>query len=88
MVYRPKTLTLVPKRDSSEMQGRVLHFKGGFDWFEAISANSRPQNFKNVLKMGSFGKTPGVNGLNSQILAGASSTELKTQNHVLQHTCN
>ena len=53
----------VVKPASSEMQGRVLHFQGHFDWFEAISANSRPQNVKNVLKMSFFGKTPGVNGL-------------------------
>ena len=43
------------------MQGRVLHFKGRF---EAILADSRPQNVKKVLRMGFFGKTPGVNGLN------------------------
>ena len=53
----------VVKPASSEMQGRVLHFKCGFDWFEAILADSRPENVKNVLKMGFFGKTPGVNGL-------------------------
>ena len=53
----------VVKGDSSEVQGRVLCFKGSFDWFEAISADSIPQIVKNVLKMGSFGKTPGVNGL-------------------------
>ena len=41
----------VVKRDSSEMQGSVLHVKGCFDWFEPISADSRPQNVKNVLKL-------------------------------------
>ena len=59
MVYRPnylQTLTFahawakkVVKCASSEMQGRVLLFKGRFDWFETISADSRPQNVKNVL---------------------------------------
>ena len=53
----------VVKPASSEMQGRALHFEGHFGLFEAISANSRPHNVKNVLKMGFFGKTPGVNGL-------------------------
>ena len=45
------------------MQGHVLHFKCGFDWFEAILADSRPENVKNAWKMSFFGKTPGVNGL-------------------------
>ena len=45
------------------MQGGVLRVKGHFDWLEATLADSRPQNVKNVLKMGFFGKTPGVNGL-------------------------
>ena len=52
------------KFDSGEiMQGCVLCFKSCFDWFEAISADSKPPNVKNILKMGFFGKTPGVNGL-------------------------
>ena len=53
----------VIKCGSGEMQGCVLHFKDGFDLFGAISADSRPQNVKNVSKMGFFGKTAGVNGL-------------------------
>ena len=45
------------------MQRHVLRFKGRFDRFETISADSGPQNVKNIFKMGFFGKTPGVNGL-------------------------
>ena len=42
----------VVKPASSEMQGPVLRFEGCFGWFEAISADSRPQNVKNILKVG------------------------------------
>ena len=66
MVYRPKTISnfdfcaclrkKVVKRASSEMQWRVLRFKCGFDWFEAILADSRPENVKNAWKMSFFGK--------------------------------
>ena len=66
MVYRPKTISnfdfcacfrkKVVKRASSEMQWRVLCFKCGFDWFEAILADSRPENVKNAWKMSFFGK--------------------------------
>ena len=66
MVYRPKNILnfdfcaclskRVVKHYSSEMQGHILRFKGRFDLFEAISADSRSQNVKNVLKMGFFGK--------------------------------
>ena len=57
MVYRPNfklwLLRILAQKsrqttDSSEMQGRVLPFKGRFDLFEAISADSGPQN---VLKI-------------------------------------
>ena len=41
----------VVKPASSEMKGRALCFEGHFGWFKAISANSRSQNVKNVLKI-------------------------------------
>ena len=69
MVYRPNfdfyacLSKTVVKRDSSEMEGRVLRFKGSFDWFEAISGDFGPQNVKNISKEAVLGKTPGVNGL-------------------------
>ena len=88
MVYRPKTINCaclskkVAKRDSSAMQRCVLRFKGRFGRFEAISAVSRPQIIKNVLKMGFFGKTPGVNGLSKLILLSFFSLSMSTLHHL------
>ena len=48
----------VIKRDSSEMQERIQPF----------SADCKPQNVKNFLKMGFLGKTPGVNWVNYFLL--------------------
>ena len=50
----------VVKCDSSEMQGHFPHFKGHFNRFEAISADSKPQK---CLINGLFGKTSGFDGL-------------------------
>ena len=64
MVYRPNfDLCAFPskkvvKHDSSEKQRCVLHFKGHFEWFEAILADNTLKCQKH-LKMSFFGKTPG-----------------------------
>ena len=44
----------VVKCNSSEMERRILRFKGSFDWFGVISADSRPQNVKKRLKKWAF----------------------------------
>ena len=74
MLYRPKTVTCAHvrsravKHDSIEMQRRILHFRGRFEWFETISAENKPENVKNVLKMRFFSGLSGYPIIDSFLL--------------------